>query len=806
MRGKSGRRWGELRGEYAEVRLLASALRDIADGRGATLRVLEARMPYGHSVISQNLSGAKRPAWGFVLAFLDACTGNDRQSRAVVEPRVRRLWEAAAPGKAQPVADGPVLAGDVVPAELRSWVVALRDAAAAQQVVARVQLSVGRHHALVDGLMRMLSQLTDATEALTAERDSLAAQLRERADLARELADTHMLLADTQQRLDAAARLQAETSRRLDEALRQREQAERLMHDAVTQAGSARRRLAELEQHAIAMASRAAEELAAQENLTYTLMGHDDQDAAEQILRHVDDTLEEEAVNLDQLRSEIGAPVSARSSAGGLPGGQTADNAPASPANAVRGRTRAYAIGQAVWAATPTGHIAEDWPEGIQPDDRLRAQQHWRDSLRSGTEFELRYRASTPAGAKRYYSLRAVPVEQDGKIIEWAVNSTDITNHWQPEEGQGRADGRFRASPAMLPAGDQPPGASQDTVPQPGQGSAAIPDGTAQQSSAGQIITFYSYKGGTGRTTALANIAWILAANGRRVLVTDWNLEAPGLHRLFRPFLEDDAIQRQPGLVAMINEYAAAMLHENGVQDGSDYAQIGNRPLTLQWAFPNGGRLDYLSPGAQDREYWIQASSLNWDNFYDKLGGGRFFREVRADMKRCYDNVLIDSAAGFSDIADICTIELPDVLILCFTPSAPSIEGAAEVARQIQGRYKDRKIRIFPVPMLVDPREVIRNRDGRTIAMTQFTGFPSGMPESELPKYWSAVEVPHRISYSPHETLAVFDPPGNPASLLSSFERITAYITDGAVTMFPPMDEQLRNQTKRQFSTKRPGE
>ena len=34
----------------------------------------------------------------------------------------------------------------------------------------------------------------------------------------------------------------------------------------------------------------------------------------------------------------------------------------------------------------------------------------------------------------------------------------------------------------------------------------------------GQIITFYSYKGGTGRTMALANVAWILANSGKRVL------------------------------------------------------------------------------------------------------------------------------------------------------------------------------------------------------------------------------------------------------------------------------------------------
>ena len=54
----------------------------------------------------------------------------------------------------------------------------------------------------------------------------------------------------------------------------------------------------------------------------------------------------------------------------------------------------------------------------------------------------------------------------------------------------------------------------------------------------GTVITFYSYKGGTGRTMALANIAWILAANGKRVLAVDWDLEAPGLHRFFHPFLD----------------------------------------------------------------------------------------------------------------------------------------------------------------------------------------------------------------------------------------------------------------------------
>jgi MinD-like ATPase involved in chromosome partitioning or flagellar assembly len=44
----------------------------------------------------------------------------------------------------------------------------------------------------------------------------------------------------------------------------------------------------------------------------------------------------------------------------------------------------------------------------------------------------------------------------------------------------------------------------------------------------GEVITFYSYKGGVGRTMALANVALWLSQAGYRTLVVDWDLEAPG--------------------------------------------------------------------------------------------------------------------------------------------------------------------------------------------------------------------------------------------------------------------------------------
>ena len=57
------------------------------------------------------------------------------------------------------------------------------------------------------------------------------------------------------------------------------------------------------------------------------------------------------------------------------------------------------------------------------------------------------------------------------------------------------------------------------------------------------VYTFYSYKGGVGRSMALANLAVLLAReHGHDVIVVDWDLEAPGLPR--RPSFGVDLWQR----------------------------------------------------------------------------------------------------------------------------------------------------------------------------------------------------------------------------------------------------------------------
>jgi MinD-like ATPase involved in chromosome partitioning or flagellar assembly len=48
-----------------------------------------------------------------------------------------------------------------------------------------------------------------------------------------------------------------------------------------------------------------------------------------------------------------------------------------------------------------------------------------------------------------------------------------------------------------------------------------------------QIISVHSYRGGTGKSNTTANIAALLAGNGRCVGIVDTDIQSPGIHILF---------------------------------------------------------------------------------------------------------------------------------------------------------------------------------------------------------------------------------------------------------------------------------
>jgi tetratricopeptide (TPR) repeat protein len=352
-----------------------------------------------------------------------------------------------------------------------------------------------------------------------------------------------------------------------------------------------------------------------------------------------------------------------------------------------------------------------------------------------------------------------------------------------------------------------------------------MPDVTAEpRRGVGQIVTFYSFKGGTGRTMALANVAWILAANGERVLIADWDLESPGLHRFFQPFM-DPGVAQLPGVVDFMRVYEWQMRDEidrlaaDGLIDQAGVCQpaalqaidalidtsaslVSNWVVPVGWQFPGDGAIDFLSPGRQANNgvYESALSALEWDTLYDDLNGGQFLDALRHRLKASYDWILIDSRTGLSDIANICTQHLPDTVIDCFTLSTQGIEGAARVAEQIKV-HTSRDITVLPVPMRIDHSREDKVADGLAAARSLFAGLPANLSDAQRAQYWADVEVPYRPLYAYEETLAAFgDRPGITDSLLSSYERIAARITDNRVTKLPPRQEWLRLSTARMFS------
>jgi len=328
---------------------------------------------------------------------------------------------------------------------------------------------------------------------------------------------------------------------------------------------------------------------------------------------------------------------------------------------------------------------------------------------------------------------------------------------------------------------------------------------------AGNVITFYSYKGGTGRTMLLANIAWILASNGKRVLMIDWDLEAPGLHRYFHPFLDDPELNSSEGLIDFVTDFAIETVTPNSLNDSSSqdwyepFTNILRYAVSIKYKFPQKGRLDFVPAGKQDNTYSARVNSFNWKNFYDRLGGGTFLNAVKSRICSDYDYVLIDSRTGTSDISGICTVQLPNLLVICFTLNRQNIQGASNIVASIRELQVGNNIQIYPVPTRIEAGEKRKLDTARDQARSQFSSCLSDLNIEQIETYWSDVEVPYRQYYAYEEVLAVFgDKPSEYNTILASAERLTSFLTKKSVDKLVPIKDLIRRNilTKFEWPTK----
>lgn len=331
---------------------------------------------------------------------------------------------------------------------------------------------------------------------------------------------------------------------------------------------------------------------------------------------------------------------------------------------------------------------------------------------------------------------------------------------------------------------------------------------TEQATPPGQVITFYSYAGTAGRTMAVANVAWILASNGLRVLAVDWHLESPGLHRYFQPFLRDKDLRSSPGVIDMIREFSIAAVNPDG-DDASDwskrYSDVRRYVVSLDWRFPDQGGLDFLPAGRQDPPYATRMNTFDWNAFYRRYKGRNFIRAIRQSMIEHYDYVLVNSPSGLVITAATCATELADVVVDCFAMSSRSIDGAVAVAESIRARAV-RSVRVLPVPLSVDDVEPIKLRVNREHARRRFEAVVDQLRPADVDRYWNDVEIPKRSAYSYEEVPAVFgDRDSRENSLRAAFERLTGVITEGRVIGMPAIEEQARRDRLAEFERSSPG-
>ncbi|MBY5783875.1 AAA family ATPase [Rhizobium leguminosarum] len=219
-------------------------------------------------------------------------------------------------------------------------------------------------------------------------------------------------------------------------------------------------------------------------------------------------------------------------------------------------------------------------------------------------------------------------------------------------------------------------------------------------------ITFYSYKGGVGRTMALVNVAAELARRGRKVLIIDFDLEAPGIPS-FEPFAASD---RRVGIVDYVSEYIGTAV----APDVSEFIveariDVGPDKTAPVWIMPAGKR---------DETYGQKLSSIDWQDLYENRRGYVLFQDMKQQLAlddREFDYVLIDSRTGHTDVGGICTRQLAEAISFMFFPNDQNISGLKTIVDEIRNdphvRSKQTKLLFCPsnVPDLDDEDDILKS-------------------------------------------------------------------------------------------------
>jgi len=194
------------------------------------------------------------------------------------------------------------------------------------------------------------------------------------------------------------------------------------------------------------------------------------------------------------------------------------------------------------------------------------------------------------------------------------------------------------------------------------------------------IVTFYSYKGGLGRTTTLTSYAMDLAINHKkRVCILDCDFEAPGYMNFF-------SLGNYEVLKSGSKSGIVEFLVDNSFQNTIDIKNYIISCEDLQ--LPDLKNL-YIVPAGNLSDISIECSTkyvTHRDHYLEALsridlsneaviikGFESMFEKIEKSVKP--DIILIDSRTGFNDIFGITALKLSDCIVGFFGSSEQTKPG-----------------------------------------------------------------------------------------------------------------------------------
>ncbi|WP_024548191.1 tyrosine-protein kinase family protein [Siccibacter turicensis] len=153
------------------------------------------------------------------------------------------------------------------------------------------------------------------------------------------------------------------------------------------------------------------------------------------------------------------------------------------------------------------------------------------------------------------------------------------------------------------------------------------------------VVTFFSYKGGVGRTTSLALTATYLARQGKNVFVIDCDFEAPGLINFFNSAQTDNC---KGGIIEYLND-----------KSFDESSSLNDYIYNIEKSYAGSGTINLMSAGnlmhnSDDLLSYLEGLAkldLQGDRLthtFEKL-----VNEINHQFKP--DVILIDSRTGFNN-------------------------------------------------------------------------------------------------------------------------------------------------------------